>query len=156
MMPHSWRHFLTFWRILMPKSSIFGAPGRSARCQMAPKIAQVAPKCLTILSYALALLVTYFQGHFRSAPCHHFGRFRHPHGSKIFDFRTIFRHTLIRFLVFFFSFWDAISSKIVDFPHDVLHIFVLRIQAYPGISWHILAYPGKICQESARNLPRIS
>ena len=25
----------------------------------------------------------------------------------------------------FFSFWDAISSKIVDFPHDVLHIFVL-------------------------------
>ena len=96
-MPHSGRHFLSFWRILVPKSSILGPPWRPAGHQMAPKIAQVAPKRLTILSPGLALLVTYFQGHFRNAPWHHSGRFREPRGSKIIDFRMIFRHILIRF-----------------------------------------------------------
>ena len=79
------------------RGRILGPPWRPAGPQKASKIAQVAPKCLTILSYALALLVTYFQGHFRNAPWHHSGRFREPRGSKIIDFRMIFRHILIRF-----------------------------------------------------------
>ena len=43
-MPHSGRHFLRFGRDLMPKSSILGAPWRSAGTKMAPKIAQVVQK----------------------------------------------------------------------------------------------------------------
>ena len=96
-MPHSGRHFLSFWRILVPQSSILGPPWHPAGHQMAPKISQVVPKCLTILSPALAPLVAYFQGHFRSAPWHRFDRFWDPRGSKIIDFRMIFQHILIRF-----------------------------------------------------------
>ena len=44
LMPHSGPHFLRFWCDLVPKSSILGAPWRPAGSQMAPKIAQVAPK----------------------------------------------------------------------------------------------------------------
>ena len=43
-MPHSGTHFLSFWCDLVPKRSILGAPWRPAGPQMAPKIAQVAPK----------------------------------------------------------------------------------------------------------------
>ena len=43
-MPHSGRHFLSFWRILVPKSSILGPPWRPAGPQKASKIVQVAPK----------------------------------------------------------------------------------------------------------------
>ena len=87
--------------ILVPKSLPRGIQDPLKRLpqgpQKASKLAQVATKCLTILSPALALLVTYFQGHFRSAPWHHFGRFREPRGPKIMDFRMIFRHISIRF-----------------------------------------------------------
>ena len=44
LMPHSGPHFSTFWHDLMPKCSILGPPWRPAGSQMAPKIAQVAPK----------------------------------------------------------------------------------------------------------------
>ena len=53
LMPHSAPHFLTFWRVLMPKCSILGAPWRPAGPKMAPKIAQVAP-IIWILWKALA------------------------------------------------------------------------------------------------------
>ena len=44
-MPHSGPHFLRFWCDLVPKSLILGAPWRPAGPKIAPKIAQVAPKC---------------------------------------------------------------------------------------------------------------
>ena len=47
MMPHSGHHFLSFWRVLVPKNLILGLPWRPAGHQMAPKIAQVSPKWLS-------------------------------------------------------------------------------------------------------------
>ena len=95
-MPHSGRHFLVFWRILVPKSSISVPPWRPAGPQKASRIAQVAPKCLTILSPGLTLRVTYFQGPFLERSWAPFWLILGPPGFKIVDFRMIF---------FTFSFW---------------------------------------------------
>ena len=92
-MPHSGCHFLRFWRILVPKLSILGPPWRPAGHQMAPKIAQVVPKCLTILLDALTLFMTHFQGALWSRPGHHF-----------------------------FGFWMDLTLNVHDF-HDLLFYF---------------------------------
>ena len=87
-MPHSGLHFLRFWCDLMPKSSILGTPWRPAGPKMAPKIAQVAPKCFKNLGGATPpgpfQKPTCFQDRLRNAPGHHFFGF-------LMDFDIIFK-----------------------------------------------------------------
>ena len=75
-MPHFGWHFLRFRRILVPKLSILGYPWRPAGHQMKLKIAQVAPKMASENSRWNHYVRICSQGRFRSAPGHHFCRFR--------------------------------------------------------------------------------
>ena len=83
LMPHSGPHFLIFWRVLMPKCSILGAPWRPAGPKMAPKIAQITPKVVPELSRGNYTAPTCFRGRFRKALGHHFFGF-------LMDFDSIF------------------------------------------------------------------
>ena len=82
--PHSGPHFSTFWRVLMPKLRILGPPWRPAGHQMAPKIAQVAPKCRKKTLHGAHFFSSWNRLDPRSAPGHHFFGF-------LMDFDPLFK-----------------------------------------------------------------
>ena len=104
-MPHSGPHFLSFWCDLVPKSLILGAPWRPAGHQMAPKIAQVAPK-----THQKSISQCYQEPLWKRSPSR--SAFGALLGTILVDFEWILGSMLMDLGIIFDGFWLLLCGSI--------------------------------------------